>query len=273
MIITKTIRAGKGVRVNPFLPEAARLVLRVYDDKRPVDQFETWKLNWLEWKNVQLVIARRPVMMGDPFTDANPGKKRPRHISAAIIPGTNQLSDWRRGNLNFFPHEIGGVPGLWRRGFQLGGQWAWSQLKRLSGRNDALIIAGHSLGGGEAKSAAAFAARDGDSSRVLALVDFAGPRTTNAAGAEFLNQHYPAPIGQRVDYGFDIVPWSVGPLGWRHALEPLCISGDGTVSNEHRFWRELRLAMGKRGLQAVGDHAMAHYARWASELPVPLPND
>lgn len=279
MKLTKTIRADRGMQVNPFVPELARLLVGAYeysDDRgKPVELPGGWGWIFRQWENVQIVLARREWKSSDPIPSwwriSTGTPSNPSGLSVAVIPGTNEKADWHRGNLAFGRDTIGGVPGKWREGFKVGGEWVWSKLRDFAQPGDALAVVGHSYGGGMAKNAAAYAARDGRSDSFVALLDFAGPRTTTKAGAEWLSRLYPPPIGQRFDLGFDIVPHAVIPLGWRHALESVCISADGTTYPEHSFWRELRHALSRRGIQAVGDHGMRNYEAWARALPDPEP--
>jgi hypothetical protein len=281
--------------LNPLVPEAARLLAGSYDlfdgwDETPTNGGgavdltnrrwppwcgppDPWEYSALGWRNVQLMVAWRDlredlgeVSEGDLF----PGAPRPRLV-VGVVPGTNELSDWPAGNLNFLPVRVGGLPGRWRSGFALAGEWVWSEVERRSRPGDRLALAGHSYGGAVATVAAAHAMRDGASPSVAGVLSFAAPRVCSGRAAAVLDARFGMGIGQRIVMGFDVVPWMVPPLWWRHAFEPVFVSGSGEVSNRYHVLREAARALCTRGLQSVGDHSMSRYLRWASSLPAATP--
>ena len=274
-MLERAIRSGPKL-INPLVPEAAELLLAAYryleqswsQNRRlelgavPLADHRSRYLNWrcelVEWENVQLMICRRPLdrnrlLYGD--------------LVVAVVPGTNQRSDWLGGNLNPLPVRIGGLPGRWRRGFALAGEWVWNRLRLEYQLGDRIAIVGHSYGAAAALVAAACAARDGRAGDLDAVLGFAAPRTTSGQGAQLLDLLYGGLVGQRFILGFDLVPWAVIPLGWHHALEPIFVGSDGRTRGRLPFWLELRSALRRRGLQSIRDHRMSSYAEWARGLP------
>lgn len=272
------MRLTKGILVdgrwlNPLVPEAAGLVewaynhwrARAFGDEPHPYLPDGWALEGLEADGVQLVLGSRVFRADDPFDHSGIGRLR-----AAVIPGTNELRDWA-ANLNAWPMKLEGLKGRWRRGFATGGEWVWSKLKEAAREDDILAIFGHSYGAAMTLDAAALAARDGNVERTAAVLGFAAPRVTTGKGAEELSLAYRhGVVGQRFILGFDVVPWTVLPLGWHHALSPVFIGADGTVRRKYRFWAEAAAALRSRGVQAVGDHDMGKYRAWADTLPKPI---
>lgn len=267
-------------RPNPFTLEAAELVewgYRYFGDRRSTPEPPEppgWTIENTRWSNVQLVIASRPLAApehmsvdeaGVELVNCRAAALPERRLVAAIVPGTNELTDWL-SNFGFWPRRVGGLPGRWRAGFMQGAEWVWSELRRRARPSDRMLIAGHSYGAAMATCAAGLAARDLVADRVLGVIAFAPPRTTTKAGAAYLAEHFGGGRGQRVSLGFDVVPWAVLPVGWRHALEPIYVGCDGVMRRTYRLWAELRHALATRGLQAIGDHSMARYLAWARGL-------
>jgi hypothetical protein len=297
------IRLADGLDVNPYTPEAARLVECAYDHWRP-ERFEPWRTGsrafkpwgpvpgWTmepaEWDNVQAMLCSRPLRADEVTVPQSPELQGVRleggtvaeirqqvvdriapRLLALVLPGTNQLADWTHANLLGLPVRVGGLPGMWRRGFSVGAEWAWAQLRGRFREGDRVLITGHSYGGAMSLDAGAVAVRDGLGDRVLGLLAFAPPRATSRDGAQLLNRAYPFGVGQRFVLGFDIVPWSVIPGYWHHALQPVFIGSDGEVGVRYRFWFELGRALRQRGIQAIGHHGMRNYLAWAESLPAP----
>jgi len=220
------------------------------------------------WQGVQLMIARRPLVDRD--VSSNPGERPAAgDLVAAVIPGTNEAEDWWDGNLHFWPHRIPGLPGWWRRGFMLAGDWVAARVARACRPVDRLVLAGHSYGAAAAICAAAYAIRA--SSKLDSVLAFAPPRTTTSAGARWISDVLGDVAGQRFTLGVDVVPYSVLPVMWRQALELVHNHpADGSTRSKGPVWDEVRFALHQRGLQAIRNHSMSSYARWMSRLPAPI---
>lgn len=249
------------VRVNALVRPAAEILHLGYEFFRgdwrssPGPELGGWELTARAWRNVQLVVARRLWRGG-------------RELAGVAILGTNEIADWTAGNLNFIPTRLAGVPGLWRRGFTIAGDFASSELAKLSSSNPSadLFLAGHSYGGAASVSAAAYSARAGLGTKLVGVIDFAGPRSCSLSGADFLSRQLDEHVGQRYSFGLDIVPWSVVPGLWRIALENVFISADGQLRIRMGFFRELLDSLRRNGLNPLRDHGMATYLKWASTI-------
>jgi len=257
-----------GLLLNPLVPQAAELVSWGYNyweqPDSPPDPPPSWDFAPYEWQNVQLLICSRV------FMPSESGRDHPVTLRVAVIPGTNELRDWK-ANFHLVPTKVGGLVGRYRRGFALGGAWAWSVLDHHRGGGDVLGIFGHSYGGAMTVTAAAHAVRDGAESRLVAVLPFAAPRSTSRAATKLLNSKLPAPVAQQFILGFDAVPWAVLPLWWTRAFEVVYVSSDGTARSKYRFGAELKRAITKRGFQSAGDHGSERYRAWARSLPAAIP--
>ena len=270
MLTLRPLVQGPEIGLNPYLSEAAVLLDRAYARWSAVAQVGAfsaepvgpWGVRGECWENVQLLIAERAVYGLD--VDRCEQSSLPSgRILAMVVPGTNEFEDWTSGNFNPWPVEIGGIPGRWRRGFALAGEWAWSRLRAEYRPGDFLILCGHSYGAAAATVAAAYAIRDGFRDSILGVFAFASPRTTTRAGARYLGEVYGKTTGQRFALGFDVVPYAIPGVVWRHALEGIYVGSDGVCRSRFGLVRELGAAARARGLQAVADHAMRRYLAWA----------
>lgn len=243
------------VRVHPDARECIELLFSAQEHfaesiGEPWTPPEGWEADTVSWGHVQLAIARR-------------GRR-----VVALVPGTNQAADWTSGNLNLGRRRIAGVPGYWREGFALAGDHVWSRVAWEQRAGDEVLLVGHSFGAAAVVCAAGFAARSRHYTRVGGVLALAGPRCCSKEAAAYLDRALGA-RGQRFILGLDIVPWAVPPVGWRHAFDAVWIDPDGMTHSSRRppflrlVWRALRV----RGLQALRDHSLAGYVRWARSLP------
>lgn len=270
MLSLRAIPQGPKIGLNPYVSETAVLLDRAYARWSavsaaavfPAEPIGPWGVRGECWENVQLLIAERAVSSIDFERGGEPLLPFGR-LLAVVIPGTNEFEDWTAGNFSPWPVVIGGLPGRWRRGFALAGEWAWSRLRAEYRPGDLILICGHSYGAAAATVAAAYAIRDGFRGSILGVFAFASPRTTTRAGAKYLSEVYGKITAQRYALGFDVVPHAVPGVVWRHALEGIFIGSDGVCRPRFGFARELGAAMKARGLQSVADHAMRKYLRWA----------
>lgn len=256
----RTIQVN-GVRVNALAGVGSRLLCSAYahfDRMREQRsdgmqlEVEGWKLSPSIWRNVQLLS----------------GTSEDGALAGVFIPGTNELADWTAGNLNCIPTRLAGCPGLWRRGFVIPGDLAAIRLLALASAHPAaaLMIAGHSYGGAAATVAAACVARSGLADRLIAVLDFAGPRACSGSGSDYLTELLGEHVGQRFSFGLDVVPWSVAPGLWKTALENIFVASDGRVRKRMGFWRELTSSLRRQGLNPIGDHSISRYAEWATSI-------
>lgn len=278
MLTLRPIPQGADIGLNPYLSETAVLLDRSYSRfaaamrhrEFPADPVGPWSVRGEMWSNVQLMIAERALGSLDLQRFDEAGLLSGR-ILALLIPGTNELGDWTSGNFNPWPVEIGGIPGRWRRGFQLAGEWAWSRLRAAYQPGDLLLIAGHSYGAAAATVAAAYAIRDGYRGSILGVSAFAAPRTTTAGGKRFLLDVYGKTIGQRITLGFDAVPHAIPGVFWRHGFEGIYVGSDGVCRSRFGLLREVGAELRGRGVQAIADHAMRRYLAWTlAAAPAPF---
>lgn len=287
------VRAGD-LSINPLALEAARLLVASYEffdhwRTTPANGGGTvdltgrrdgewsglpggWEHVALGWQNVQLMLAWRDLsadrgeLTPDDLLRLTIENRPTPRLVVAVVPGTNEWGDWTAGNLSFMPLKIGGLPGRWRRGFTLPGEWVWSELRRVIRPGDQWGVFGHSFGAAAGTIAAAHAIRDRMASSCAGVMAFASPRVGSRRAAEALTRAYPGVTGQRFVHGFDIVPWAVLPLGWAHSLSPVFIGHNGEVTSDYRFFREMWAALRSPGVQAIRDHGMTSYLRWAASL-------
>lgn len=245
--------------MHPLLGDGILLLDFAYrihkDDKRfRHSSFRQWLVAADAVEQVQFLLAR---------SAAAP------EVVLLVIPGTNERPDWRL-NLNPARREIPGFPGYFRAGFYEGAELLWGPAERLARDRWGLrfysgavklVVIGHSLGGSIAGAyGGLLAAR---CPRLQAdLLTLSCPRYCSAEAAQALGQFYPPDRGQRWLLDFDVVPHSVLPLGWRHALAPRVVGSDGVVRGKQRFRRELGNAVRASGFQPIERHLMPAWMSW-----------
>lgn len=179
--------------------------------------------------------------------------------------GTNELRDWTKTNLKFWPVKREGKEGLWHRGFlrcwraidkqvlfAIGGELAEVERQHNQGVPE-IIITGHSLGGAMAILCAA-AVVEQFPHAIVRVVTFGAPAVCSAKGAGELDRLLDL---RRVRNNADIVPLSTLATGMKHFGWLLYFdrhgNGHENPTGRFRFLDRIR----SRG--RVSDHSMVAY--------------
>lgn len=204
------------------------------------DSFHGWVSAVEDWDYLQLEVAANV---------SNPLRL------AAVVPGTNELRDWFRGNLRWFPQRVLDTPGRWRSGAREGAEYVWSRLRPEMDARGVIEadIYGHSLGGMIAQPVIAYAKASrapGGQRYRLRGITLGSPASGTRKAADFVSDSV-----LRVTMGFDAIPFLDAPW-W---------SDRGQARLELRKKSAID-AIREHGVQMLTDHSIDEYLEAALAL-------